>query len=48
MDVDQLFTFQAAINGHNLVITGQAGTGKTYITKKLQNTLGILKKKKYQ
>ena len=45
MDVDQLFTFQAAINGQNLVITGQAGTGKTYITKKLQNTLGILKKK---
>lgn len=35
MYVDQLFTFQTAINGQTLVITGQAGTGKTYIRKEI-------------
>ena len=45
MDVDQLFTFQAAINGHNLVITGQAGTGKTHITKEIAKHIRYTQKK---
>ena len=35
MDEDQKYAFNLAVNGHNLVVTGQAGTGKTFLVRKL-------------
>ena len=35
MDEDQNQAFELAKYGHNLVITGQGDTGKTFIVKKL-------------
>ncbi|CAC5396937.1 PIF1 [Mytilus coruscus] len=35
MDEDQKLAFELATSGHNLVISGQAGTGKTFLVKKL-------------
>jgi DNA replication protein DnaC len=32
MDEDQLQAYQLALSGHNLLILGQAGTGKTFLT----------------
>jgi DNA replication protein DnaC len=33
MDEDQKSAFNLAINGHNLLITGQGGTGKSFLVK---------------
>jgi DNA replication protein DnaC len=33
MDEDQQSVFNLAINGHNLLITGQGGTGKSFLVK---------------
>ncbi|CAG2187266.1 unnamed protein product [Mytilus edulis] len=35
MDEDQKLAFELATSGHNFVISGQAGTGKTFLVKKL-------------
>jgi Cdc6-like AAA superfamily ATPase len=39
MDKDQQKCVEIAENGHNLLITGQAGTGKTYTAKNLVKAL---------
>ncbi|KAJ8321535.1 hypothetical protein KUTeg_000911 [Tegillarca granosa] len=46
MDEDQHLAFNLAISGHNLLITGQAGIGKTYLVKKIINFLRNKKKTK--
>ena len=33
MDEDQKSAFNLAINGHNLLIIGQGGTGKSFLVK---------------
>jgi len=32
---DQAFTLKAALSGHNVFITGQAGTGKSFLVKEI-------------
>ena len=39
MDEDQLQAYQLALSGHNLLILGQAGTGKTFLTTKIVKSL---------
>lgn len=39
MDRDQTTVLNAVVSGHNLVLTGQAGTGKTYTIKQCVNEL---------
>jgi DNA replication protein DnaC len=39
MDKDQLQAYQLALSGHNLLILGQAGTVKTFLTTKIVNSL---------
>ena len=34
MDEDQVQAYNLIIDGHNLCLTGQAGTGKSYVAKK--------------
>jgi Cdc6-like AAA superfamily ATPase len=34
MDEDQVQAYNLIIGGHNLCLTGQAGTGKSYVAKK--------------
>jgi len=34
MDEDQVQAYNLIIGGHNLCLTGQAGTGKSYVVKK--------------
>jgi len=36
---DQAFTLEAALSGHNVFITGQAGTGKSFLGKKFFSNL---------
>lgn len=45
MDEDQKFAFNSAVNGHNLLITGQAGTGKTFLVRKIVEFLRYNQKK---
>jgi DNA-binding transcriptional regulator LsrR (DeoR family) len=35
MDENQKYAFNLAVNDHNLVVTGQAGTGTTFLVRKL-------------
>jgi len=39
MDEDQLQAYQLALSGHSLLILGQAGTGKTFLTTKIVKSL---------
>jgi DNA replication protein DnaC len=39
MDEDKLQAYQLALSGHNLLILGQAGTGKTFLTTKIVKSL---------
>ena len=34
MDEDQLYAYNLILQGHNLCLTGQAGTGKSFVIKK--------------
>jgi DNA replication protein DnaC len=34
LDEDQVQAYNLIIGGHNLCLTGQAGTGKSYVAKK--------------
>jgi DNA replication protein DnaC len=39
MDEDQVQAYNLIIGGHNLCLTGQAGTGKSYVAKKVVKEL---------
>jgi predicted ATPase with chaperone activity len=39
MDEYQLQAYQLALSGHNLLMLGQAGTGKTFLTTKIVKSL---------
>jgi DNA replication protein DnaC len=43
MDEDQLQAYQLALSGHNLLILGQTGTGKTFLTTKIVKTNPLTK-----
>ena len=43
MDADQTAALNAIMSGHNLVLTGQAGTGKTFTIKQCGNELRKMK-----
>ncbi|VDI39104.1 ATP-dependent DNA helicase PIF1 [Mytilus galloprovincialis] len=45
MDEDQKFAFNLAVNGHNLLISGQAGTGKTFLVEKIVEFMRYSQKK---
>lgn len=45
MDEDQQFGFNLSVSGHNVVITGQAGTGKTFLVAKIAKYLRYQQKK---
>jgi hypothetical protein len=37
LNEDQKRPLRSVLNGHNILITGEAGTGKTYLTQKIRN-----------
>lgn len=37
----QSFSLDAAINGHNIILIGQGGSGKTFVLKKVYKELGL-------
>jgi MoxR-like ATPase len=39
LDEDQVTALNLAKNGHNLLITGQAGCGKTFLVKEIAKQL---------